>query len=141
MATTPVELLTTIALCDAAEAEVDNEIVDLEHRKSNYTYNNGKASERAEDVTEEIETLDSDIAKYNADIPGMKAGKMRLKREAELRAAVKRRGDLGATLQSTTQGPVGAYRVAVDLRQITKSLDVLAEAKADIIAHRDTLTA
>jgi hypothetical protein len=135
-------LLTTIALCDAAEAEIDSEITDVKHQQDNYAYSKGKASERAEEVNQEIATLDSDIAKYNADIPGMTPGsKNRLKREAELRTAVKRRGDLGALLQSNTQGPVGAYRVAVNLRQVVKSLEVLNEAKADIIAHRDTLTA
>ena len=59
--------------------------------------------------------------------------------EAELRAAVKRRGDLGAALNS--RGPVLAFRIAVDLRQVTQSLAVLNEARQEVVDHRATLPA
>ena len=136
----PVELLTDRAMCDAATAELQSEKEDLLYRQTTTDYREGKTTTRADEMNQEIATLDSDIAKYNTDIPTMTAGsKNRLKREAELRAAIKRRGDLGAAL--LTRGPVLAFRIAVDAVQVERSITVLDEAMAEIATHRPTLSA
>lgn len=136
----PVELLTDQALCDAALADLDSEISDLTYRQTTHAHHDDKYASWAEDMTQEIATLDSDIARYNADIPTMTEGsKSRLRREAELRAAVKRRGDLGAALLS--RGPVQAFRTAVDLQQVTQSLAVLNNARQEVTTHRATVPA
>ena len=134
----PVELLTNFALCDAALADLQTELDDLTYRQTTYAHRDGKATTHAGEVNQEIATLDTDITKYNTDIPTMTAGsKSRLRREAELRAAVKRRGDLGAALG--TSGPVAAFRGAVDLAQVVGAVGVLNAAKAEVTAHRATL--
>lgn len=136
----PVELLTDQAMCDEALDDIQTELDDLAFRQTSYDHRDGKATARAADITEEITGLDQDITSLNSQLATMAAdSKFRPRREAELRTAVKRRGDLGAA--QTTRGPVAAFRVAVDLRQVVVQIDELNQAKAAVTAHRATVPA
>ncbi len=136
----PVALLTDHAMCDEALDDLQTELDDLTFRQTSYDHRDSKASTRAIDITGEISGLDQDITTLNTQLAALAAdSKLRPRREAELRAAVKRRGDLGAA--QVTRGPVAAFRVAVDLRQIVVQVTELTQAKTEVTAHRATLSA
>jgi chromosome segregation ATPase len=136
----PVELLTTRALCDEALAELQTELDDLTFRQASYDRRDDKATARATDIGEEIAVLDRDVADLTAQLAAMPAdSKYRPRREAELRTAVKRRGDLGAAQAS--RGPLVAFRTAVDLRQVAAQVAELTTATAEVTARRATLPA
>ena len=136
----PVELLTDFAMCDEALADIQNELEDLTFRQTSYDHRDGKATVRATSITGEIADLDQDITELNTQLASMAAdSKYRPRREAELRDAVKRRGDLGAV--KATRGPVPAFRLAVDLRQVVVQVAELNQAKTEVTAHRATLSA
>jgi len=136
----PVELLTDQAMCDEVLDDIQTELEDLTFRQTSYGHRDGKATARATDITGEITDLDKDIASLNSQLPTMAAdSKYRPRREAELRDAVKRRGDLGAA--KATRGPVSAFRLAVDLRQVVVQIAELNQAKAEVTAHRPTVSA
>lgn len=136
----PVELLTTRTLCDEVLAELQTELDDLTFRQTSYDRRDDKATARATDISEELATLDRDVADLTAQLAAMPTdSKYRPRREAELRTAIKRRGDLGAA--QATRGPVAAFRTAVDLRQVTAQVAELTTAKAEVTARRATLPA
>ncbi|MFD2784516.1 hypothetical protein [Hymenobacter rubripertinctus] len=136
----PVELLTDRAMCDTALADLQTELDDLTFRQTSYDHRDDKATARATDISAEIIILDQDISSLTAQLATLASdSKYRLRREAELRAAVKRRGDLGAA--QTTRGPVVAFRLAVDLRQVVAQVTELTQAKTEVTAHRATLPA
>ncbi len=136
----PIELLTTRALCDEVLAELQIELDDLTLRKANYDRRDDKATARATDIGEELATLDRDVADLTAQLAAMPAdSKYRPRREAELRTAVKRRGDLAAA--QVTRGPVAAFGAAVDLRQVSAQVAELTTAKAEVTARRAALPA
>ncbi|MGY3091005.1 hypothetical protein ACVWYF_004069 [Hymenobacter sp. UYAg731] len=127
-------------MCDEVLDDLQTELDDLTFRQTSYDHCDGKASARATDTTDEISTLDQDITILTAQLADMPTeSKYRPRREAELRTAVKRRGDLGAA--QTTRGPVAAFRVAVDLRQVVVQVAELTQAKTEVTAHRATLPA
>ncbi|WP_400193045.1 hypothetical protein [Hymenobacter sp. B81] len=136
----PLELLTTPALCEDAQTELQLEIDDLTLRQANYDHRDGKATIRAADMAAEITILDQDITDLTNQLANMAAdSRYRPRREAELRAAVKRRGDLAAALDSN--GPVAVFRLAVDARQVAVQVAELNLAKAALAAHRASLPA
>ena len=136
----PVELLTTRALCDEATAELDTELDELTFRQTTYDHRNDKAADRATDLGEEITILDQDITSLNSQLDTLAAdSKYRPRREAVRRAATTRRGDLGAA--QTTRGPVAAFRLAVNARQVAAQLAELTQAKTEVAVHRATLPA
>ncbi|MBO2011684.1 hypothetical protein [Hymenobacter negativus] len=136
----PVELLTDHAMCDEALKDIQTELDDLTFRQTSYDHRDGKATARATDITGEITGLDQDITSLNSQLATMASdSKYRPRREAELRAAVKRRGDLGAA--KVTRGPVAAFRLAVDLRQVVVQVAELNQAKTEVTNHRGTLPA
>ena len=136
----PVELLTDCAMCDEALDDIQTELDDLAFRQTSYDHRDTKASTRATGITGEISDLDKDITSLNSQVATMATdNKYRPRREAELRAAVKRRGDLGAAV--VTRGPVAAFRLAVDLRQVVVQVAELTQAKTEVTAHRSTLSA
>ncbi len=136
----PVALLTDHAMCDAALADLQTELDDLTFRQTNYDHRDSKANTRATDITGEISDLDKDITSLNSQLATLATdSKYRPRREAELRTAVKRRGDLGAVV--VTHGPVAAFRLAVNLRQIVVQVAELNQAKTEVTAHRATLSA
>ena len=135
----PVALLTDHAMCDAALDDLQTELDDLTFRQTSYDHRDSKASTRATDITDDISSLDKDITSLNTQLATLAAdSKIRPRREAELRAAVKRRGDLGAAV--VTRGPVSAFRLAVNLRQIVVQVAELNQAKTEVTAHRATLS-
>ncbi|RSK42715.1 hypothetical protein [Hymenobacter perfusus] len=135
----PVELLTTQAQCNDVLSDLQTELKDFTVRQTNYDYRDEKATDRAADLNQEALTLDRDIADLNRELAAMAAdSKRRPRAEADLRAYVKRRGDLGAR---TSQNPVTAFRLAVDARQVAVQVPELQQAMAEVTAHRVTLAA
>ncbi|WP_046246760.1 hypothetical protein [Hymenobacter terrenus] len=136
----PVESLTTQSMCDEVLEDIQIELDDLTYRQTTYDHRDDKASARAASITEEIGVLDKDISDLNNQLAGMAPdSKYRPRREAELRTAVKRRGDLGAA--QTTLGAVAAFRITLNLRQVVVQIEELNKAKAEVIAHRPTVPA
>jgi hypothetical protein len=133
-------MLTDRAMCDEVLGDIQSELEDLSFRQTSYDHRDGKASARATSITEEITGLDQDIASFTTQLANMAAdSKYRPRRAAELRDAVKRRGDLGAA--QVTRGPVAAFRLAVDLRQVVVQVAELNQAKTEVTSHRATLSA
>lgn len=137
----PVELLTTQAQCDEVLADLRQDETDFNLRLANSANRGGKASSRASSVSREITTLDRDIADLNRELAAMAPdSKRRPEAEADMRAYVKRRGDLVAS-QQTTRNPTSAFRLAVMARQIAVQLLEIQQAITEVTAHRATLTA
>ncbi len=110
-------MFATRALCDEVLTELQTGLDDLTLRKANYDRRDDKATARATDISEGLAVLDHDVADLTARVAAMPAdSKYRPRREAELRMAVKRCGDLSAA--HTTRGPIAAFRAATDLRQV-----------------------
>lgn len=135
----PVALLTSRPQCDAVLEDLQTELEDFLVRQTNYNHRDDRASDRAADNNSEITSVDRHIANLNRELADMTPDdKYRPRREAELRAAVKRRGDLGAQLATN---PVMAFRLAVNARQVAVQIPELQQAIAEVTARRDTLAA
>ena len=126
-----VNLLPTVAECDAALSAAAAELRDLNHRADNLDYSRESSTDNATEVQAEIGTL-------NTIIPTLAAGtKARKTNEVSLRRATNRQADLNDRLES--RGPVALLTRELDLAQVQAQITETNAYTAAITARRAAL--
>lgn len=134
----PVQLLTSIADCDAVLADAQAELRTFQVRSSVLDLRDDNTTASATETAAELTDLDATIALLTPLIPTMAAGsKLRLTNERALRTASRRREDL--TLAQPTRSGVAALLQALDARQIQVQVTEIEQCIAEVTAHRATL--
>ncbi len=134
----PVQLLTTVADCDAVLASAQSELQDFQLRESVLGRRDEKTSESAASAAAELTSLNATIALLTPLIPTLPAGsKIRFSNETSLRQATHRREDLVAA--RPTSGPVAALVQALDLRQVQVQTAEIQRCISEVTARRAAL--
>ena len=133
-----VNLLATIADCDAAIAMADTELRDLQHRADNLDYTRENTTDSATEVQAELASLDAEIAALNTIIPTLAAGtKARKNNVINLRRATNRQAILND--KQDTRGPVALLIRELNLAQVQVQITETNAFKAAVTAHKATL--
>ena len=130
-----VNLLTTVAECDAALAAADAELRDLQHREDNLDYARENTTDSATETQAEMASLAAEIQALNTIIPTLAAGtRARKTNEISLRRAVNRQAILNDRQDS--RGPVALLTRELDLAQVQVQIAETNAFKAAVTARR-----
>lgn len=133
-----VNLLTTVAECDAALAAADSELRDLQHREDNLDYVRENTTESATEVQAELASLTAEINALNTIIPSLADGtKARKSNEISLRRATNRQAILNDKQDS--RGPVALLTRELNLAQVQAQITETNAFKAAVVARKAAL--
>jgi len=133
-----VTLLKTRAECEQAESAYDERTEVLNKRRSDIAYSSKVATDRAQGYADELTDLNANIAAADLAIPTLTpGGQRRIDRENERRRDDDRRGEVQA--QQLAAGGVAAVLRQSELKETDGRIASLAEDKATVVAHKDTL--
>ena len=133
-----VNLLTTVAECDAALAAADSELRDLQHREDNLDYVRENTTESATEVQAELASLTAEINALNTIIPSLADGtKARKSNEISLRRATNRQAILNDKQDS--RGPVALLTRELNLAQVQAQITETNAFKAAVVARKTAL--
>ena len=133
-----VNLLTTVAECDAALAAADSELRDLQHREDNLDYVRENTTESATEVQAELASLTAEINALNTIIPSLADGtKARKSNEISLRRATNRQAILND--KQDLRGPVALLTRELNLAQVQAQITETNAFKAAVVARKAAL--
>lgn len=134
----PVELLTTVADCDAVLAANQKELHELKVSASVLDLRSDKTTDTATSKATELVNLNKTIAALTPLVASLDEGsKPRRMNEAQLRQATHRRENLLANLPE--EAGRDAVLQALNLRQIEVQLPEIEQCNAEVTARREAL--
>ncbi|WP_345056256.1 hypothetical protein [Hymenobacter glaciei] len=133
-----VNLLTTVAECDAALAAADSELRDLQHREENLDYARENTTESATEVQAEMASLTAEISALNSIIPTLADGtRARKNNEINLRRANNRQAILND--KQDLRGPVALLIRELGLAKVQAQITETNAFKAAVTARKAAL--
>ena len=135
-----VSLLLTHADCDAVTTELNKRLRLLDNREGNFGYQTEVGTERAEDLTEELEGINKRISFLTSYLASLEADTTEHDRTTdELRRATDRHDELES--QQGKRGGVKAVLSQSSLKETQSRSNSIEEDKVLVAAHRATLAA